>query len=81
MCVIKDTCSAEICMFYKNKTVIVGPQCIPRKIYSIATEGSLSELFVAVEGTDPWSATCLVLTENIHSICISCQGRVNDGVF
>lgn len=30
---------------------IAGPQCVSRRIYSISTGGSRSQLFVAVEGT------------------------------
>ena len=46
---------------------IVGPQCVPRRIYSITTGSSRSQLFVAVEGTDPCSANML--------ICISYKDR------
>lgn len=59
--------------------MIAGPQCVPRKIYSIAMGASRSQLFVAVEGTGSWPAS--VLTESVYSICISCQDRVTDGVF
>lgn len=33
--------------------IVAGPQCVPRRIYSITTGGSDSQLSVAVEGTDP----------------------------
>lgn len=50
--------------------VTVGPQCVPRRIYSITAGGSRSQLIVAVEGTDRRSATC-VQTELTHPVFIS----------
>lgn len=38
------------------KFVNIGPQCVPRRIYSIATGGSRPQFFVAVEGIHYWRA-------------------------
>lgn len=56
------------CMSVSSKCFhIVGPQCVPRRIYSIATGASRSQLLVAVEGT---SACSVALTKNNYHICI-----------
>lgn len=57
--------SAEICLFERDKCfLLAGPQCVPRRIYSISTGGRRSQLFMAVEGTSACSA-------NLHLIYIS----------
>lgn len=38
-------------MISSEGLLIVGPQCVPQRIYSIATGANRSQLFVVVEGT------------------------------
>lgn len=75
-------------------TVIVGPQCVPRRIYSITTGGGRSQIFVAVEGIHPcscqhfWTALIIFLSKTIWQrlfthrlhLLLSCQ-RVHVCVF
>ncbi|XP_044074754.1 phospholipid scramblase 2 isoform X2 [Siniperca chuatsi] len=52
-----------------------GPQCVPRRIYSIATGGSRSQLFVAVEES---SCVCLQCCGPARACSLQgfdCQGR------
>lgn len=47
----------------ESNFLAAGPQCVPRRVYSITTGGSRSQLFVAVEGTGV-SLAARSLTEN-----------------
>lgn len=65
VCKIEYLQCSDVSVWKRIILIFVGPQCVPRRIYSITTGGSRSQLFVAMEGTGPCSVTC-VLTENIY---------------
>lgn len=46
---------------------IVGPHCVPRRIYSISADSERSELFVAMEGTNPVCSLTLICQPCVHT--------------